>query len=518
MLIPDMLFRQADLRPDKEAVRDSTGAVTYGELAAGVGRLSRGLRHIGLYRHARAIIALPNSIDFIKCHFAVLAVGAISVPCEPAIAPNRFVKVARSCEAQLLIATSETIQRLGLVLPDTRITTIVSPDHSSNSAGCATPIWSIAELSSGPSLARIEDSQPDDIACVLYTTGATEEPKGVSLKHSNVLAAIDQITEFVGYTEADKEVVVLPMSHSFGLGHMYSNFYVGGSIYVDTGLTRVKRVLDAIEGLQATGFPGTPLSYSLLLDHYASVLPQKLRSLRFIVIDSAPLSPERTEQIQALLPWVNIMVYYGLTEASRSTFISLTKSGRPYFTSVGRPMKNVRLKVIRDDGRDAMLNEDGEVCIQGSTVSPGYWNAPDKTTEQFQDGWLHTGDTGHVDQDGYLFLTGRKGDTINVGGLKVNPLEVEEVLRSFPSIRDAAVIGATDYKISSEIVIGVVVPVDAKTFVSSDCQRFCLERLETYKAPSKVVVVESIPRSSTGKLLRSALRDQIIGSLDQTSC
>jgi long-chain acyl-CoA synthetase len=517
--LPDILFRQAEVRPDKEAVRDPAGAVTYAQLTEDVCTLAQGLAAGGISPGSRVLIALPNGIDFVRCHFGVLAARAISVPCEPNVSLAEFTKIAENSQAEALIASADTIRRLEPALTGTSVTRTfatgkVAELPGQGIVGHGVNHRTLAEAYGMGNSRRLEAARPEDLACIMYTTGSTGMPKGVCLKHSNVLAAIDQIQKFIGYTEADREVVVLPISHSFGLGHVYCNLNAGGSVYLDTGLLRVQRVLQAIENLQATGFPGTPLGYSLLLDNYGTVLPEKLRSLRFAVIDSAPLPPARTSQLHELLPWLNIMVYYGLTEASRSTFISLTGSGSRYWTSVGRATANTNIRIVSEQGLEQPCRQEGEVCISGATVSPGYWNDAEETAKRFRSGWLHTGDCGYLDEDGHLFLTGRLGDTINVGGLKVSPADVEEVLRAFPGIADAAVVGITDSRTGSESVIGVVVPGDPAAFRTGECERFCLERLETYKAPSRIVTVDHIPRSNTGKLLRPALREQVASILN----
>jgi len=358
---------------------------------------------------------------------------------------------------------------------------------------------------------------PDDLAALMYTTGTTGLPKGVPLTHAAVLAALRSIVEFVGYNQEDREVVILPLSHNFGLGHVYCNLMSGGAVYTENGLARVGRVLKAVESFNATGFPGTPTGFGILMDNYGPVLAQKARNVRFSVINSAPLPPERTAQLRELLPQLDIMVYYGLTEASRTAFISLTRSGPGYYRSVGRPMKHVEVRVKTADKNAPSGVETGEILIRGAAVPSGYWNNPAETQTVFREGWLHTGDLGHLDADGYLWITGRIKDVINVGGYKVNSAEVERVLLTWPGVRDAGVVGIEGAGgMTGESVVAAIVGEAGFALDESCLQQHCVAHLEKFKVPSRFVVVSEINRSNTGKIKRAELAKVVVAALATT--
>jgi long-chain acyl-CoA synthetase len=496
----DILLRGMERFAARDAVSDPQESLTYAALGSSSLQLAHALRRLGLSPGERSLVALPNSVDFVRAHFANLLAGAVSVPCDAGLTAETLRAVSARCTPRFLLTHRATLQRLGATqpLPPELEHVIVLDDPGDGGAH------------DGRALAAAEESRPlaagrapDDLAALMYTTGTTGKPKGVMLSHANVLAAIDSIIEFAHYSERDREVVILPLSHSFGLGHLYCNLASGGAVYTEPGLARVKRVLNALESFGATGFPGTPTGFGMLIDHFGPVLAKKGAALRFAVINSAPLSPERTSELQQLLPQLDIMVYYGLTEASRSTFISLTTAGPSHYRSVGRPMQHAEVRV-QQEGRDVATGDTGEIVIRGAAVSRGYWMNPEEESVTFRDGWLHTGDLGRIDADGYVWIAGRIKDVVNVGGYKVLPGEVEGILRTFPGIHDVGVAGVPAGTDDELLSAGVVADAD---FAIDEgwLQRACLERLEKFKVPARFVRITAVPRTDTGKVKRTEL-------------
>ena len=247
------------------------------------------------------------------------------------------------------------------------------------------------------------------------------------------------------------------------------------------------------------------MGFGMLIDQYGPILASKGANLRFSVINSAPLPPERTAQLQALLPRLDIMVYYGLTEASRSAFISLTRSGPDHYRAVGKPMPHVELQ-IRGVNGSVPAGETGEVIVRGPAVSRGYWADEAQTAAVFPDGWLHTGDLGHLDGNGCLWITGRLKDVINVGGYKVIPGEVERILATLSAVLDVGVVGIEGLNgLTGEAVVAALVMRQGQECDEMALQQFCLEKLEKFKVPARFVVVPEIPRSNTGKIKRAEL-------------
>lgn len=501
----EIILRGSERFGAREALADPAEAATYAQLGASACQLARGLRRLGLAPGERSLVVLPNSVNFVRAHFANLLAGAVSVPCDAAVTAESLAAIAASCTPACLLTDSATWRRLNLGGP--------VPGVPERVVLLDAPAGGWPGTIDGRALAAAEEISPlnlapasDALAALMYTTGTTGRPKGVMLSHANVLAALRSIIEYVRYTPDDREVVVLPLSHNFGLGHVYCNLISGGAVYTEPGLARVGRVLKALASFRATGFPGTPLGFGMLMDQYGSVLAEKGAGLRFAVINSAPLPPERAAQLQALLPRLDIMVYYGLTEASRACFVSLTQAGPAMYRSVGRPMPHVELALRDAAGGMAPAGAGGEVVIRGPALAQGYWQNPAEEAAAFRDGWLHTGDLGRLDAGGNLWIVGRIKDVINVGGYKVLPAEVERVLARVGGVRDVGVAGLEGLAGSEgEVVVAGLVADDSFVLDEPALQQFCLGSLEKFKVPARFVRIAAVPRTDTGKIRRADL-------------
>ena len=518
--VADILLQGVERFGPRLALADPFESVTYAQLGVQASRLGRSLRGLGALPGERSLVVLPNSVNFVRAHFANLLAGLVSVPCDSNITADTLGSIAGSCRPRCLLTDQASLSRLTAQapLPDC-IKDVLLLDHAPLKTGGTAGVWISAEVCANqPSDLLDTPRGENEIASLMYTTGTTGRPKGVQLTHANILAALRSIVEFVGYTSDDREVVILPLSHNFGLGHVYCNLITGGAVYTENGLARVGRVLKAVESFGATGFPGTPMGFGMLIDQYAPVFAQKARNLRFSVVDSAPLPPERTKQIRELLPGLDIMVYYGLTEASRTAFISLSRCGPDYYRSVGRPMKHVEVQIRAPQGTALPSGETGEVVIRGAAVTPGYWNNPEENQTVFRDGWLHTGDLGHTDADGFLWITGRIKDVINTGGYKVNPSEVEKVLLTLPGVREAGVVGIEGLgKLTGESVVAALVTEPGFVLDEPEVQRHCIARLEKHKVPVRFVLVAEINRTNTGKIKRAELARLVAAAMAESS-
>ncbi len=517
--IADILLQGAGRFGSRQALADPLESVTYAQLGVQASQLGRALQGLGLEPGERSVVVLPNGVNFVRAHFANVLAGLISVPCDVSLTADSLAALAASCGPRCLLTDPASLARLTekSPLPECIREVVVFDKNRPAFVGPAR-VWLASELMSTQPGDLFDSARGErEIAALMYTTGTPGRPKGVQLTNANILAALRSIVEFVGYTPDDREVVILPLSHNFGLGHLYCNLMSGGAVYTEAGLTRVGRVLKAVESFGATGFPGTPMGFGLLIDQYGAVLAQKARNLRFSVINSAPLPPERTAQLQALLPQLDIMIYYGLTEASRSSFISLTRSGPSYYRSAGRPMKHVEVQIHGASREVKGSGEQGEVVIRGPAVTGGYWGNSEETAQVFRDGWMHTGDLGHLDAKGYLWITGRIKDVINVGGYKVNPSEVEKVLLTWPGVRDAAAVGLEGVMgFTGETIVAALVGDSGFVPEEAALQQHCLAHLEKFKVPARFVVVPEITRSNTGKIKRAELGRLVATALGMT--
>jgi long-chain acyl-CoA synthetase len=342
----------------------------------------------------------------------------------------------------------------------------------------------------------------DAIADLLYTTGTTGNKKGVVLTHANILAAARNITSFVGNGPEDVEVVPLPLSHSFGLGRLRCLAVTGNTMVLEpslgTGAPVVKRILDT----RATGLALVPAGFEILRRMTGDALGQARDHLHYIEIGSAPMRPETRQWLTELLPHTRICHHYGLTEASRAAFTEYHSDAHKLGTA-GRAAPNVEIAICDEVGRELPVGEIGEVVVRGGMVMREYWKQPELTQQTFCAAGLKTGDIGYLDSDGYLFLIARRGDLINVGGRKVAPDEIENLLCQLEGVRDVACVAEPD-ELLGECVKAYLVT--ERMIGRAEVAAFLRTRLEEYKIPQVIEQIASIPRTSSGKIQRQMLR------------
>jgi long-chain acyl-CoA synthetase len=475
---------------DREALADAKRHYSYGQLVDAIRRRATVLSERGIRSGDRILLIAPNSADQLIAHFAILFVGAISIPIEGGVSEDRLTFIVRDCEPKA-ICVDDKVSALALKVADDRQLVLSLGE------------W--AERSHQAALSSYRPSTPDDIACLMYTTGSTGFPKAVVLTYGSLGSALDHIVEYIGCSSLDREGVVLPLTHSFGLGHAYCTLLCGGFLWVNEGLRPVGAVFDALTRHQLNAMPATPSMLRLLLGPYRSPFLKQAGGLKRLVINSEPLPPEQAKEILEALPEADIIVYYGLTEASRSTFLRLRKEPACRYRTVGRSAPRVDVRIRGQGGELTPVGVEGEVCLHGPHLAVGYWRRPEEQAATFRDGWMHTGDLGSLDKDGYLTITGRLKDQINVGGLKVSATEVEHTLRQHPLVTDAAAIGIKDPDGLRGEVLAIAVVARNATLSIADIAAFCETRLAAPAQPRRIAMVDSIPRAPTGKILKGDL-------------
>lgn len=486
------LFRSAEMYSDRLAVSDPKSKISYGDLAVAVSSVAVFLRSQGLALEAPVVLSLKNCIAQLICHFGVLAAGGVSVPLASNLKENQIAFYLEDTGAKFLFSD---------YVPEnvSDDVTCLLVDEKWIESTVATTEISAARQS------LLKGRERSQLACLMYTSGSTAKPKAVRLTHGSILNSLRNIVQYLKYDGTQREAVVLPLSHSFGLGHVYCLLVTGGYAWIDDGLKRPKRFLGALRDQNITGFPATPTAMQMLMGPYRSLFVEAAKDVKYVVVNSAPLPPAVTSEILSALPEFNVHVYYGLTEASRSTFVNLSGEQEDRYSSVGPASPNVRLSARSETGDELPVGEEGEIWITGDHLATGYWRASQEEEKSFRDGWLRTGDLGILDDDGYLFLQGRVTDTINVDGLKVSPQLVEETLMQHPAVSDVAVSGMPDPNGILNEVVGALV-VLAEEVDEASLRRYCSTRLEHFMVPVCFVPVKAVPRADSGKFVRRDIK------------
>ena len=424
------------------------------------------------------VICGGNTVAIAVLYFAVHTIGAVAAPVAPDTPEGVLAALASDAEARLAVVEKVVS---GMPCP------VVSPKTVTATTG-------------GNGIEPL--CVPDSIADMLYTTGTTGRKKGVVLTQANVLAAARNITEFVGSGPEDVEVVPLPLSHSFGLGRLRCMAVAGNTLILErsvgTGATVVKQILDR----RATGLAMVPAGFDIVRRMTGDALGRAREHLRYIEIGSAPMRPETRLWLTELLPNTRICHHYGLTEASRAVFTEYHRDAHKSGTA-GRPAPHVEMTICDESGSRLPVGESGEVVVRGGMVMKEYWKQPELTEKAFCAEGLKTGDIGYVDADGYLFLLGRRSDLINVGGRKVAPDEIEDLLRQFDGIKDVGCVGEPDELLGERVKAYLVADREIRC---SEVVAFLRTRVEEFKIPQVVERIEIIPRTNSGKIQRQLLR------------
>ncbi len=499
-----MLEHHAATIPERPALYFRDEMVTFSQLNAWANKYANVFREMGVRAGDRVCLFTPNRLEFLYAHFGLIKIGAMMISLSVMLKADEAKYIIDDAGATILVTTEylyPIIEPIRDELPT--IKHILYLDE--NPPEAALELRPLVENASDefPSL----DIHPDSVACIIYTSGTTGRPKGAMLTHANLLHNFESATELLKTAPGD--CLLVP---GLPLFHLLAQICVMGSIYggVPSVLMEFfapQMVLENIAKYKCNSFSGVPTMFALLLNE-PEIDNYDLTSLRICFCSSAPLSlsllkrfEERTDAI--------ITEGYGLTEATALVTSNPIDAERKA-GSVGVPIR-CEVRVVNEKDEDVAVGEVGEIIIRGKNVMKGYYNKPDATAEAMKDGWLHTGDMGKFDSDGYLYVVDRKKDMIITGGYNIYPAEVENALYKHPKIAMATVIGIPD-EIKGEIAKAYVVLKEGEAATEKEIIDFCRERIAKYKAPRAVEIRESLPTTPTGKILKRALREEVLAA------
>ncbi len=349
-----------------------------------------------------------------------------------------------------------------------------------------------------------EEVDLDEPAVILYTSGTTGKPKGVKLSHNNFLAECELVSHVFPLEPGDRIVGVLPFFHVYAMSDvLVATIYFGCNASLIPQYSPLELIKN-IAGVNATVLIAIPSMYIHLLQISRSRKASIPKSLRACISGGAPLPVEVIKDFEETFQ-TRIAEGYGLTETT--SCVCLNKSGEGYKPgSIGPSAPGVEMKIFDEGDNELGRGKVGEIVIRGEVVTRGYYNSPEETEIAIKNGWFHTGDMGYCDEDGYFYITDRKKDIIIRGGFNISPREVEEVIYTFPKVKEVAVIGVPDRSMK-ESVKAIVVLKDGESSTVKEIVDFCKEYLSPYKVPKFVEFRESLPKSATGKVLRKELKD-----------
>ncbi|MFN6560872.1 MAG: long-chain-fatty-acid--CoA ligase [Nostoc sp. ChiSLP01] len=491
------------LFPNKPALIFEEQCLTYQDLDEMVNRAANGLRTLGIRRRDRIALFLPNIPEFVISYFAILKIGAVVVSINVMLKTDEVRYILNDCAAKAIITTeSQTEYIKEADLPELQ--------HILIAEGKAKNYISLTQLmaKSSPEARAVEMTR-DAPASILYTSGTTGFPKGATLSHSNVI--FNSYSANCGYRiqKSDRLLLFLPLSHCFGQNALLNTAISTCSTIILQRRFDPKETLKAITENQVTMLFGVPTVFIKLLNMDTD--SYNLKNIRYYFSAAAPMPLQVAENWYKKYGIV-INEGYGLTETS--PFATYNHNLKYKLGSVGTPIANVEVKVVNGDGNQVEIGELGEIVIKGANVMLGYWNRPFETAEVIKKGWLHTGDIGWMDEDGFFFIVDRLKDMIVVSGFKVYPTEIENVIYQHPGVAEVAVYGVPDY-LKGEIVKANIVLKAGHTITEQQIIDFCYEKMAAYKVPRVINFVNSIPKNSTGKMLKRVLRQESISQFAQ---
>ena len=494
--VSQFLSRTIEKWPDRLAVVEDDLRWAYSQLGHQSELVQHRLHDAGLRTGERVILLMKNNSFYIAAYPAVLALGAVVVSLHPETLSSEILKIGSYVSAAGIITTAGLWDKHGSSLQQSGMRFALLPDAT-------------IPLSGGTH----SKPAPEGLAQILYTSGTTGNPKGVMLSHQNLIANVQSILACLELAPSDAIVAVLPFVFSYGNSVLLTHLFAGAKIIIEANPLFAHCVVESIKRESATGFSGVASNYAFLLresSFHASNLP----SLRYFTSAGGPMPRPLLAKVREAFPGVRFHVMYGQTEAAaRLTMLSPEELDRKY-GSAGRSVPGVALKIVDDQGNSLPPGSSGEIVVAGRNIMQGYWGDEAETKSKLKDGWLFTGDLGFLDEDGYLFITGRKSEMIKSGGFRVSPEEVEEALLEQEDILEAGAAGVTDELMGEVIVAGVVLK-PGREFAARRLMTHCVSRLAPFKRPAAIYCLGTIPRSKNGKILRRALGEQL-GSLHRS--
>ncbi|WP_430509254.1 long-chain-fatty-acid--CoA ligase [Gottfriedia solisilvae] len=488
MNIYNMIESIANSRQSKNIAYVYEGvSSTYDELILQTNRFAKELNR-NINKDDKVAILLGNSPEFIQAYLAVLKLGAIAIPLNPAFTEHELIYILNDANVKLVITKEDQHDKLLSVKSSCPICEHVIAIEQVDQQIISNDSYISPILSE------------NDPAVILYTSGTTGNPKGAVITHRNIIENVNDFSSMIDLDESDKMIAVLPMFHSFCLTICVNMILLNGATTIIVPKFNPIELVDIIKKEKATLIAAVPTIYNYI-NQLSNVSSVDFTSLRACISGGSSIPIELLQSLQDKFK-LNMLEGYGLSETSPvltfNPYGGLCKPG-----SVGVDLPSVKTKIFNEKGEEVLVGEIGEVVAKGPNVMMGYYNKIEETEKAFTNGWFKTGDLGKKDEDGYLFLLDRKKDVIITNGYNVYPREIEEQLYKHPNIIEAAVVGKPDLVVGEIVCAYLVVNQEIKEV---EIKNFCQKYLIHYKVPKQIYFINELPKNSTGKILKRNLR------------
>ncbi len=515
-----MFDRTAEARPSAEFIVHRGRRCSYGEIRSKADCLAAFLADGIVTPGDRVGVLLENSPEYVVSYFAILKAGGVVVPMNASVPPRGLRILLGDSAPKAVIVKATDVDKVLDISPDVpslrhvlSLATKTGAADAGHARTRAKPPGNVrvidaGELMSSAGERRVPyagvDSGIDSLAMIIYTSGTTGAPKGVMLTHRNLCANARSIVQYLRLTADDRVMVVLPFFYSYGNSLLTTHAMAGGTLVLENTMMYPNVVLDMMGSERVTGFSGVPSTYAILLNK-TNLRTRCFPALRYVTQAGGAMSPRHARELKEILPNVDVFIMYGQTEASaRLSYLEpgavLRKAG-----SIGKAIPGVTLTLVGEGGRIVGPGETGEIVAKGENIMLGYWEKRDETEMVLREDGLHTGDFARSDEEGFLYIVGRRTDMIKSGAHRISAKEIEEILLEIPQVGEAAVIGVED-EILGEAIKAYVVRKDGETISAQDVLSYCRHNLPAFKIPRFVEFLSEIPKTDSGKSRKHAIR------------
>jgi len=469
--------------------------LTYGDLQIKVTQYRNFFYQQGLRPGDNIGLFSKNSVEFIYSYLAVVSLGAVIVPLNFQLVPREIAHIIQDANIKILITMSELelVSELASYGYHQQLTQLIIPAFVN--------IIANLELTSAP----IPTSFDENTLCtIIYTSGTTGHPKGAMLTHKNLVSNAQAFSLACPHTIADQILCVLPMYHCFAWTVAVLVPLINGCSIKILESFNIRETITSIRTNKLTIIAGIPTMFRLFTQWATA---DDFAHVRLLISGGSSLPQEISEQFTQKTG-KKVVEGYGLSEAS--PVVSLNPIAHIKYCSIGKPLPGIDVRIIDNQSIDLPTGQTGELLVRGPNVMLGYYNLPGESTKTLQNGWLHTGDLAYIDEDGYIFIVDRLKDMIITSGENIYPREIEELLYTYPSVAEAAVIGVPD-KLRGTTVRAYIVPTEGHILNKKLLQGYLQQKIAAYKMPREFIIVNTLPKNSTGKILKKVLRQQAMG-------
>jgi long-chain acyl-CoA synthetase len=496
MNLAENLERSAYYFPDRVAILQEDRKISYFEFNKEANRVATALIGLGVQRGDFVALCAPNSIEWLVSYFGVLKTGATAVTLPITFTKDELNRLLDDALPKVLFTVDDKLKDLGDRKDRPYLEKVVSP------AGDV-PYDRLIEK--GSHSFKAVDMDRNDTAAILYTGGTTGIPKGVMLTHENIKSSAHNVSHFERSCQEDRALCFLPPNHVFAQIHiMNSMVYAGGSLVVQPSFDMDKTV-EALTRFRVTKFYAVPTVYFRFLQ--MGDPKEKLGSVNYCFSAAASMPAELVREWKSTTG-LNIHEAYGMTETA--SMVTYNHYIHHVVGSIGTPVNIVEVQIRDLQGNVLGAKEEGEICIRGPNVMKGYLNNLEETKAVFWGGWLRSGDIGVFDENGYLYIIDRIKDMIITGGENVYPREIEEILYKRPEVGECSIIGLPDKEYGERVTACIVLKQKGQQLDPMEIKSFLKGHLASFKVPKEFIILDALPKSSTGKILKRELKDQMV--------